>query len=549
MSVPESSGREVSVLIVGAGPTGVAAATMLAQRGVDSLVIDRYADVYPLPRAVHLDDEIYRVLQGMGAAKAFGAITEPRKGLIIVDSRLRPMATFDRTRPVGDHGWPQANFFDQPALERVLRDNLAQHPRACIRGRRELIGYQQGVPGGPAAVRAVVRNLDTGEEEIVWARAILGCDGANSTVRDLMGARLIDLGFEERWLVVDIGSTQPLDVWDGVYQVSDSKRPATFMQVVPGRYRWEFRLNPGERLEDMCNPEVLSGLIRPWTKDIPFSTFEILRTAEYTFRARIADRWQEGRVFLLGDAAHLTPPFIGQGLCAAMRDASNLTWKLAAVLRNGAPESLLATYAQERPTPARGLVKKAVMLGTVMTGGPSFLSHLRRAVLAALCRLPGISDKVLDTPAPPLAPSPLVRRTRDRGLPGSMIPQPWVVVGGTPTRLDDVLGSGFAIVTSRAPDAPTVMLAEQLSAPVVLVTPVPIPHGSVAGVDTVAVDEGAVVTSWLASAGTSAVLVRPDRAVLAQTPRGSTCFDDADVDLSLLVRTSRAASTKGAAHG
>ena len=549
MSTPEAGHRVVSVLIVGAGPTGVAAATMLAQRGVDSLVIDRYADVYPLPRAVHLDDEIYRVLQGMGAAEAFGDITEPRKGLVIVDRRLRPMATFDRTKPVGDHGWPQANFFDQPELERVMRDNLAQHSLARLSGRHELVGYEQGAPDGPAPVRAVIRSLDTGDESVIWAQALLGCDGANSTVRELMGATLLDLGFEERWLVIDIGSGVPLDVWDGVYQVSDSKRPATFMQVVPGRYRWEFRLNPGERIADMCAPEVLSALIRPWTKEVPFSTFTILRTAEYTFRARIADRWQDGRVFLLGDAAHLTPPFIGQGLCAAMRDASNLSWKLAAVLRDGAPESLLDTYAQERPEPARGLIKKAVMLGTVMTGGPSFLSHVRRAVLAALCRLPGISDKVLDTPAPPLAPSALVRRTKGRSLSGTMIPQPWVDVAGERRRLDEVLGAGYAILTSRAPDAGTAMLAEELAAPVVLVSTEPLPLGSVSGVDVVAVDGAGVLTSWLASASTTGVIVRPDRAVLAQVPSGRTGYDDADIDHALVASPANSHRPQRVAHG
>ena len=155
---------------------------------------------------------------------------------------------------------------------------------------------------------------------------------------------------------------------DVAYQVSDRKRPATFMKVLPGRYRWEFRLNEGETVDDLCAPDRLSALIRPWTKDLPFSDLTIIRTAEYTFKARIADRWQDRRVFLLGDAAHLTPPFIGQGLCAAMRDASNLSWKLAAVLHGGAPESLLDTYQEERWEPARALVRKAVMLGTAMSG-------------------------------------------------------------------------------------------------------------------------------------------------------------------------------------
>jgi 3-(3-hydroxy-phenyl)propionate hydroxylase len=507
----------VPVLIVGAGPTGVSAATMLAQRGIDSLLIDRYAAVYPLPRAVHLDDEVHRILQGMGVADAFAGISEPRQGLVIVDNRLRIMARFDRTRTVGDHGWPQANFFDQPEFEEALRANLRRFPGTRIQGRRELVRFEQDVTGGKAPVRAVVRDLDSGEETVVWAKALLGCDGANSTVRDLIGSTLVDLKFEERWLVIDVSSPQPLDVLDVAYQVSDSTRPATFMKVLPGRYRWEFRLNEGETVDDLCAPGRFSELIRPWTQDVPIDDLTIMRTAEYTFRARIADRWQDRRTFLLGDAAHLTPPFIGQGLCAALRDASNLCWKLAAVLDGGAPESLLSTYQEERFAPAKNLVRKAVMLGTAMSGGPGYASFLRRAVLAALCRVPGISDRVLDTPSPPLAISPLVKRDKKHPLPGTLAPQPWLVVDGVRRRADDVLGSGFSVVTVVAPDPQTQELAKRLQAPIVLIASSALPAGVVPDVDAIAVDEDAVLLTWLRAAGASTVILRPDRVVLLQS--------------------------------
>lgn len=519
MTPPVHDGEVVPVLVVGAGPTGVVAATMLAQRGLGSLVVDRHADVYPLPRAVHLDDEIYRILQSIGAAAAFGGITEPRLGLRIVDARLRSMAQFDRTRPVGDHGWPQANFFDQPELERVLRDNAARFPEIRLAGGTELVALDQD-GGGPAPVRALLRDLDTGTESTVWAQAVLGCDGANSVVREQIGATLLDLGFEERWLVVDVRSPVALDVWNGVDQVSDTTRPGTFMQVIGDRYRWEFRLNDGEQVGDLTRPDRLAALIRPWTKDVPFESLELLRQAEYTFRARIADRWQDRRVFLLGDAAHLTPPFIGQGLCAAMRDTANLTWKLASVLVSGAPESLLATYAAERPGPARALIQKASLLGTVMTGGPSATSHVRRVALAALCRLPGATAKVLDAPPPPLPAGPLVVRRKHERLPGTLVPQPWVDVDGRRLRLDDVLGGGYAVVTTAPPAPDLRALAATLDARVVLVSAVAVPASAVPGVDAVAVDADAVLLPWLAAARTRAVLVRPDRIVAAQGPAG-----------------------------
>ncbi|MEZ5118073.1 MAG: bifunctional 3-(3-hydroxy-phenyl)propionate/3-hydroxycinnamic acid hydroxylase [Candidatus Nanopelagicales bacterium] len=515
----------VPVLIAGAGPTGVVSATMLARRGIGSLVVDRYADVYPLPRAVHLDDEIYRVLQSIGVAEEFSAITEPRLGLRIVDWGMRVIAQFDRTRRVGDHGWPQANFFDQPELERVLRANLARYPDARLRGRCELVELEQGVADGPAPVRAVLRDLDTDERSTVWAHAVLGCDGANSTVRALIGATLLDLGFEERWVVVDVRSPQELDVWDGAYQVADSHRAGTFMRVLPGRYRWEFQLVGDERPEDLLAPERLAGLVRPWTQDVPFDSLEVVRSAEYTFKARIADRWQDRRVFLLGDAAHLTPPFIGQGLCAAMRDAANLTWKLASVLQGVAPESLLATYQAERQRPAKALIAKAKMVGTVMSGGNGATAPVRKRALSLVSRIPGIGVKVLDAPPPPLPAGPLVVRPRGTSLPGTLVPQPWVLVDGRRVRLDAVLGDGYAVLTTRSPEPSVRAAAARLGAPVVLVTAVPVAAAAVAGIDLSACDEDGVLLSWLASARATAVVVRPDRVVLAQTRPGQRELD------------------------
>lgn len=534
MSAQYRDGEVVSVLVVGGGPTGVVAATTLAQRGVDALVIDRWPDIYPLPRAVHLDDEIYRILQGIGAADAFGQISEPRQGLRVVDSRLRTMAQFDRTRPVGDHGWPQANFFDQPELERVLRDTLARSPQARLVGRTELVSLTQNETDGPAPVRAVVKDLDTGVHSTIWAQAVLGCDGANSTVRDAIGSSLLDLGFEERWLVVDVVSPEPLDVWNGVDQVSDTRRPATFMQVVPGRYRWEFRLDSAEQIDDLIAPARLAELIRPWTKDVPFASLEVVRKAEYTFRARIADRWQDGRVFLLGDAAHLTPPFIGQGLCAAMRDVSNLTWKIAAVLQGRAPEELLATYQSERSAPAKALIDKAVRLGVVMTGGPNVMGHVRRVALAALCRIPGASTKVLDSPPPPLPTGPLARRSRGSSLPGTLVPQPWVEWRGDRVRLDEVLGSGFAVLTNAAVEPGLSEVARRLSAPLIVITPVPVPAAGVAGGDVVVSDSDGILLPWLSRSGASAVVVRPDRVVMAQSPAGARDLDPSALGLNLV---------------
>ncbi|GAA4691750.1 bifunctional 3-(3-hydroxy-phenyl)propionate/3-hydroxycinnamic acid hydroxylase MhpA [Phytohabitans rumicis] len=434
----------VQAAVIGAGPTGTTAAIMLARRGVECLVLDRWPEVYPLPRAVHFDDEVFRILAGLGVGEQVRAISRPAAGMRLVDANLRPLAEFTRDPHAGPHGYPQANMFDQPDLERVLRARLAELPHARLRTGVEVFAVEQ-VPGGPAPVQVRYRDLSTGAELEVWADAVLGCDGANSLVRDGIGAAMEDLGFAQRWLVVDAHSPRPLDGYDGVQQVCDPDRAATFMMVTPGRYRWEFRLRDGEP-DDLDQARVVA-LIRPWLGTVDPDKLTFQRRTAYTFRGSVARRWRDRRVFLLGDAAHLTPPFIGQGMCAGIRDAANLTWKLALVLSGRAGDRLLDTYEAERRPYARRVVRMAILVGWLMTGCSARTAGLRRAALRTVSRLPGVEQRVLDTAWPAFPAGPLTAR-RDRAA-GRLCPQPRVRTADGDVPLDQALGDGFAVVTRR----------------------------------------------------------------------------------------------------
>lgn len=428
----------VTVVVVGAGPVGVTAALLLARRGVDVLVLDRHAGIYPRPRAVHLDDESLRVLQAAGVADAFTAVSRPMAGLRLVDGDARVLVEFRRGQ--GVHGWPQASMFTQPDLEALLRDALDRELRARLRGGLELLHVEHR----DGLVRIVVGDRATGAEEEIRAQALLGCDGANSTVRRLIGAGMRSLGPAERWLVVDLVASSPLPVWPGVQQVCDAVRPATFMPVAGNRYRAEFRLADGEDAGELDLPGMLTRF--------GAGGAGIVRTAEYRYAAQVADRWRDGRVLLCGDAAHLTPPFIGQGLGLGLRDAHQLAWKLAAVLA-GADDALLDTHQAERAPHARALIRVAVLLGGLMTGGGAAAAATRRLTLGVVRRTPGVSGFALASRTPPLRPGRLVRRRRFApGSPvGALVPQPTVTVDGVPRRLDDVLGEGWAVLTAGAP--------------------------------------------------------------------------------------------------
>ncbi|HEY0813145.1 MAG TPA: bifunctional 3-(3-hydroxy-phenyl)propionate/3-hydroxycinnamic acid hydroxylase [Pseudonocardia sp.] len=490
-----------SVVVVGEGPVGMTIATLLAQHGVTCTVVDRHSRPYAMPRAVHLDGAAVRVLQQLGIAEDFAAVSRPAGGLRLLDARLRPFVVVERATSPGMHGHPDANLFDQPDLEALLRANLSHHSAVTLRRGAAVTEVRQD---GDAVV-VTVHDGATGAVERWPTKAVLGCDGAESTVRRAIGARLDELGFAERWFVVDVRSARPIENWGGVDQVCDPRRAATFMHLTGDRYRWEFRMRPDETAEDLARPEHLATLIAAWTGRLAPADWTVLRSAAYTFRAGVTDRWRRGRVILVGDAAHLTPPFIGQGLGLGLGDAHNLAWKLAAVLQGRAGDDLLSSYGDERDAHARDVVRTAVRVGRAMTGGNGALAALRRPAAAALLRVPGVRARAAAALTTRYPAGPWVEETGGRGdLAGTACPQPSVRRGGSSERLDDVLGPGFALLTTGPVGQALRARAHAVGA---------------RGITVGTLDDGGTLRAWMRAARTTAVLLRPDRIVMA-TERG-----------------------------
>ncbi len=382
-------------------------------------------------------------------------------------------------------------MFDQPELEHLMRTNLKDHTTVSLRGNVEVTDV---APDGQGRVRVDLTDRLTGEHESLMATYVLGCDGANSVVRAAIGATMEDLKFEQRWLVIDVASMLELDQWEGIHQVCDPDRAATFMRIGDTRYRWEFRLLPGETAADFESIEALQPLIGPWVEGIPSEQLELVRVAEYTFRAQLVDRWRDGNLFLLGDAAHLTPPFIGQGLCAGVRDSMNLCWKIAGVLSGDLPESVLDTYQAERKPHARALIQLARLIGVSMTQGGRAGDLLRRAIAPRLHWVPGLRDRFLDSETPPLRRSELVEGRRPgTSLNGRLCPNALL---SDDVRYDDVTRGGFVFV-SGVPLSPEeqALLADR-------------------GTEVLEVAPGSSLYKWLADGKAAAALVRPDFTVM-----------------------------------
>jgi 3-(3-hydroxy-phenyl)propionate hydroxylase len=266
------------------------------------------------------------------------------------------------------------------------------------------------------------------------------------------------------------------------------------MRIGASRYRWEFQLLAGESADDFGTLHTLRPLIAPWTAGVMDSDLTLLRVAEYTFRARVADRWCRGNIFILGDAAHLTPPFIGQGMGAGLRDAMNLAWKIAAVRDGTLATDVLDSYEQERKPHVRAMIRLALTVGRSMTGGGHLGNLARRVVLPRLRLVPGLRDKVVDSTTPTLHSSALVHKSRrPHQLAGTLCPNPVLPDGH---RLDDILGNGFAVITTSPPGAEAEASLQRRRVAVVVAQP------------------DSALATWLHRGRANAAVVRPDRTVM-----------------------------------
>ena len=430
--------ENVEVLIVGLGPVGAAIANLLGRYGVPALVIDHATEIFMAPRAIALDNEALRILQMAGLDEHDFA----KIGIPYVRMICPYIGEFGRINTLGAiDGHPKLVTFYQPELERALRARLAAHPSIRIALGAKLLGLVQSAD-------CVTARLETapGSGATVKARYLVGADGASSLVRKLIGEDFTGETYAEDWLIVDARHVpRPID---HIEFICDHRRPTPHMAAPGARERWEFMLRPGESREEMESEPRIRALLAPWTGADPIS---LERKAVYRFHARVAQAFSEGRVFLAGDAAHITPPFVGQGLVAGLRDAANLSWKLAWVVQNHAASRILDTYDQERRPHAKAMIRLARLMGRLVmprNRGVAILTH----GLMRLARLvPAVRAYVDELGIKPRALCRQGLFVRGRGgaklVRGGLLPQGWVRgEDGAMWLSDDVLGPALTLV-------------------------------------------------------------------------------------------------------
>ncbi|NRF67724.1 bifunctional 3-(3-hydroxy-phenyl)propionate/3-hydroxycinnamic acid hydroxylase [Aquincola sp. S2] len=501
--------KETDVIIVGLGPTGATLAGLLGQRGLSVTVFDRLPDLFPLPRAAGLDHEVMRIAQELQVADRLAAHIAPYRPSEYRGMQGQLIKRLDAAPPPHRLGWAPNYVFEQPAFERILRARLAELPNVHVATSAEVREVGQDdqhawadvvLPGDAEPTRHVAR----------W---LIACDGGSSPVRKRLGLTLEDLGFDEPWLVVDaiVSEAKLAELPQTQVQYCEAERPCTYVVGVGRHRRWEIMLLPGDSLSSDFPDEQLWPLLERWLKP---GEAQIWRAAAYRFHGLVANQWRRDRILLAGDAAHMTPPFMAQGMVQGMRDALNLAWKLDDVHRGRASHRLLDSYQAERRPQVVATTRVAMELGRVICERDPERARERDARLLAeqggqvstrfrQDMIPGIADGLIETATPGA---------------GSIVPQPLVRDGERFVRLDDVSGRGVRLVAIEALRPDEVRAARQALAPLggtlVVLTNEMSADVPADGVPVIhAAEDVPVMAPWLAKLERRFALVRPDHCV------------------------------------
>ena len=499
---------DADVAIVGYGPSGLAAALCLGHYGIRTVVYERHHDIYPRARAVTVNDWTMRCFQSLGLDEELARTMDPTLALRWVTYDGRQLMRMDFPPScLGRH--PTSYAIYQPAMEEVLRRaNARQGGHVQLRYGMDVGDLVQDQDGVTLTARAV----DGSTGEALRARYVLACDGGSSTTRERLGIPLLGETREVRWVVIDAKVKRWWPERNILTFWSDRERPVVDIALAQGNHRWEFPLAAHETEADFQTHEQLWPLLH--SLGVTADEVEIHQHAFYRHHVRHAERWRQGRVFLLGDAAHLMPPWAGSGMQSGMRDAFNLCWKLREVLAGRLPDRLLDSYQAERAPNVAFYTEVAVQLGRVIQ------QQVSPGELAAMAPRPG--------ELPPLLWNPWYEAGWLRGpatpdsAVGKLAPQPRVAdARGRLCWLDDVLGNGFAVLGAGTDPRSLLGLAERqgwdsLGARYFSV----IAAGQRGlGSDDI-VDLDGSLLAWMQRHGTQAMALRPDRFVAAASPSG-----------------------------
>lgn len=432
---------DYDIIISGYGPAGATIANFMGQKGYSVAIIDQFEGIFDKPRAITADQEVMRVFQELGLAEFINATSSPHPGTDFVGMDGEVIKRFYPAPPPQQLSWEATWMFVQPELEATLRQGVARFQSVHALLGCQVVHHEKL----DDRVLVQVRNLKEKTERTIVGKYLLSCEGANSQIRLREQAAIEDLAFDEWWMVVDMWVRGPVELPERCVQYCRPSRPGTYIVGPDNLRRWEMKIlpheNPQEFIQD--SQKVMDAL----SSFVDTTHLELCRIAVYRFHAMVAQDWRFERVFLLGDSAHQMPPFLGQGLCAAIRDAANLAWKIDGVERHGYSPRVLDTYGQERKKHVRTIVEHAKNFGLIIGELDEEAARQRDRQLRELL-LAGKAETVRQKFIPGLEVGALAQHSDGQlqSGAGELFVQPWVQSGKSWVRLDDVMPTGFWIV-------------------------------------------------------------------------------------------------------
>lgn len=430
----------IPVVIIGAGPTGLTTGLLLARYGVRSVILERNDAPLNIPRAIVLDDEGARTLQVFGADETYVSQTIIGDGAEYVDDNGAQLGRVGSGAET--YGFAKRHFINQPEMETALRQKIVECPLCDLHFSCEVVAINEHPD------QAVVSYTDPqGENHSLHAQYVVAADGGRSPVRERLGIEMLGSTYEQDWIVIDTLNDPDGANYSRFY--CSNKRPHVSIPAPNGGRRYEFMLLPGESHAEVLEADFVASILKPFRE---ITEADLVRKTIYTFHARMAKRWRDGRILLAGDAAHLTPPFAGQGMNAGLRDAANVSWKLACVINGGASQRILDSYGDERRDPAWAMIQLAVVMGDIVMPIDTQQLAFRQQLLTALAPFPAVQDYLLQMrfkPRPRFSTGLFLNLGQgefEGDLVGEMIPQPNVETNGQTQKLDAALGQGFALI-------------------------------------------------------------------------------------------------------
>ncbi|WP_428035673.1 bifunctional 3-(3-hydroxy-phenyl)propionate/3-hydroxycinnamic acid hydroxylase [Amphritea sp.] len=438
--------QKTQVVIVGGGPNGITLANYMGMYGIQTVVLEASEEILPYPRAVGMDDEAMRVLQGAGLADE--AIKDMIRNVPLRYYNARGVCFAEVKPKTAQYGWPMRNIFMQQLTEATMREGLQRFDNVDLR-----LGHtMQAISQTDDRVTLEVTD-NTGKAYTLEADFVVASDGARSEVRKQLEIGYTGITHEAKWIVVDAANDKLNAPYTALH--ADPSRPFVCIYLPYQYRRWEFMLFPHENEEEMCQEEVIRKLIRGHIGD-DVDDLDIVRIRAYTHNSRVADTFTKGRVMLCGDAAHITPPWAGQGLNSGLRDVVNIAWKVAAAAKGRIPVSVLNTYDQERRGHATDLIALADNMGAVLGMTNPILAGIRDWIFKASDSVDNLREHLVEFKFKPKAhiTKGIVHHEADEIYPDSLVGQLFIqpdveIADGSREKFDEVQGPWFSVIGFR----------------------------------------------------------------------------------------------------